>query len=341
MKAIVQERYGAPHEVLTLRDFPVPVAKDDEVLVRICAAGVHVDVWHAVTALPRILRLMGSGVVRPKIQIPGTDLAGVVEYVGKRVAQFKPGDEVFGVSMRTMLWGNGRTFCEYAAVPWDTIQLKPARVSFEQAASVTTSGIIMMMNLPACGEFQPRRRVLINGAGGNVGSNAVQIFKARGAHVTGVDHPSRFELMRSHGADELIDYTQEDFTRRPERYDLIFDVASTLATADWKRALVPTGRYVRIGHDHFGANGRRTFGSIPGFFALYVGRALFLRDRQLARLDMKALPTYSQAVAAVKRLLDDGTLEPFVDKTFPLADAVAAIRYLMEGRNVGKVVLQP
>jgi len=340
MKAIVQERYGAPDEVLTLRDVAMPVAKDDEVLVRIRAAGVHVDVWHAVTALPHVLRLMGSGVRRPRIQIPGTDFAGIVESVGSGVTQFKRGDEVFGVSMRKILWGNGGTFCEYAAVPYDTIALKPASVSFEQAASATTSGVIMVMNLPACGEFAPGRRVLVNGAGGNVGSNAVQIFKARGAHVTCVDHPNKFELLRSHGADVLIDYTQGDFTRRPERYDLIFDVASTLSTAEWKRALMPTGRYVRIGHDHFGATGRRTFGSIPGFLRL-VGRAVFLRDRQLARIDFKALPTYGQAVARVKQLLDDGTLQPFVDRTFPLADAVAAVRYLTEGRNVGKVVLKP
>ena len=210
MKAIVQDRYGSP-DVLELRDIDQPLAADDEVLVRVRAASVHADVWHAMKGVPYVLRVMGSGLRAPKHRVPGTDLAGLVESVGTNVTRFRSGDEVFGQSLLANLWRNGGTFAEYAAAPQAMLERKPARLTFEQAAAVPTSGSLAVQHVRDEGRTQPGQTVLINGAGGAVGTFAVQLAKAYGANVTGVDAREKLDVLRSIGADQVLDYTQDDW----------------------------------------------------------------------------------------------------------------------------------
>jgi NADPH:quinone reductase-like Zn-dependent oxidoreductase len=216
MKAIVQDRYGPP-DVLELRDIDKPVVNDGEVLIRVHAASVHPDVWHVLRGLPYVLRIMGAGLLRPKNSIPGTDVAGHVESVGKEVALFQPGDEVFGESVRGHQWHNGGAYAEYVSVPENALALKPANITFEQAAAVPTSGLIALQGLHEYGQVHAGQKVLINGAAGGVGTIAVQLAKAYGAEVTGVDSARKLEMIRSLGADRVIDYAREDFTRSGER----------------------------------------------------------------------------------------------------------------------------
>ena len=280
---------------------------------------------------------MGAGLFKPKVAVPGTDLAGIVESVGKNVNRFKPGDEVFGESNSKMQWRNGGTFAEYAAAPEDALALKPERTSFEQAASVPTAGYIALINLMGSAAIQPGQRVLINGAGGGVGSIALQVAKARGATVTGVDRDEKLEMLRTLGADQVIDYAQEDFTQGDNRYDLIFDVASTLSFKNCKRVLNPMGTYVIIGHDHFGAAGGRTFGSLPHFFKLM---ALSAFDRQLPELSF-SIPKKKEIMADLRELLETGQLTPVIDRTFPLGEVPQAMRRMQEGGGLGKIIVTP
>src|SRR5215212_6374833 len=205
MKAIVQEKYGSPYDVLNLKDVDKPMLKDDEVLVRVHAASIHPDVWHVVRGLPYVLRLMGAGLLRPKNSVPGTDVAGHVESVGKNVSQFEQGDEVFGETIKGYQWTNGEAYAEYVSVPEDQLALKPANITFEQAAAVPTSGLITLQNLPNDELLQQGQSVLVNGAGGGVGALAVQIAKAYGAIVTGVDGTTKLDMVRSLGAEHVID----------------------------------------------------------------------------------------------------------------------------------------
>lgn len=335
MKAVIQTGYGLPEEVLTLQEIDKPEVGDDDVLVKVRATSVHADVWHVVTGVPYILRLMGAGLFKPKVSVPGTDLAGLVEAVGKNVDRFQPGDAVFGESQSVMQWNNGGAFAEYAAVPHDGLALKPEKVTFEQAASVATAGYIVLMNLRENAEIQPGHDVLINGAGGGVGSIALQVAKARGARVTGVDGAEKLEMIRTLGADRVIDYRQEDFTQRDERYDLIFDVASTLSLKCSKRVLKRDGVYVLIGHDHYGTVGRRVFGSLPRMF-VQMARTPF--DRHLPKLNF-SFPKKSAVMDELRDLLESGELTPVVGETFPLEQVREARRCLQEGRNRGKIVL--
>jgi NADPH:quinone reductase-like Zn-dependent oxidoreductase len=333
MKAIVQDRYGSP-DVLEVQEVDQPVVRDDEVLVRVRAASVHPDVWHAVNGRPFVLRLMGSGLRRPRNRVPGTDLAGSVESVGRSVTRFQPGDEVFGETDRSYHWRNGGAFAEYASVPQDALARKPDRITFEQAASVPTTGLIALLNLPAAGEL-PGQRVLVNGAGGGVGGFAVQVAKAYGATVTGVDRTEKLELVRSLGADRVIDYTREDFTRGGERYDLIFDIPGNHPFSDCRRVLAPEGKYVLIGHDQFGAAGGRWLGSLPQFFRLVV-RSPFVK--QLSGLRFST-PRKQDLMARLTELLAAGKLTPVIDRTYPLSEAPEAIHYLATGDARGKVVI--
>jgi NADPH:quinone reductase-like Zn-dependent oxidoreductase len=337
MKAVVHTRYGEPQEVLELREIDTPQAGDREVLVRVRATSVHADVWHAVSGRPILVRLMGAGFFRPKDLVPGTDLAGVVESVGRNVTRFNVGDSVFGESHLEMQWRNGGTFAEYAAVPEGALELKPENLSFEQAASVPTSGLIALINLRGSAEVQPGHCLLINGAGGGVGSIALQVAKARGAHVTAVDRAEKLEMLRSLSADTVIDYHREDFTRGDERYDLIFDVASTLSLMDCKRVLKPTGIYVMIGHDHYGAAGGRILGSLPHFFKLM---ALAPFDRHLPTLRF-SVPGKTEIMTELKELLESGKITPIVDRSFPLSEARAAMGYLQDGGGLGKIIITP
>lgn len=337
MKAVIQEKYGPPDEVLQLREIARPVAGDDEVLVRVRAASVHADVWHVVTGRPYVLRLMGAGLLKPKNPVPGTDLAGVVESVGRNVTRFRPGDEVFGESIKSIQWANGGAFAEYAAAPQDALAHKPKSVSFEQAAAVPTSGLIALNNLQSPRSIQPGQRVLINGAGGGVGSIAVQLAKASGAQVTGVDHPLKLEMIRALGADHVIDHTRQDFTQLGERYDLILDVASTLSFTDCQRVLTPKGIYVIIGHDHYGNAGGRLLGSLPHFFKLL---ALSPFVSQLPKMTF-SVPSRKDTMPVLQELLASGKLTPVIDRVYPLGEVTQALRHLQSGEARGKIILTP
>ena len=302
MKAIVHERFGAPRDVLHLKEIAKPAISDNEVLVRVCAASVHADVWKAVVGHPIAMRPMWGGLRKPKFAVPGTDVAGVVVEVGANVVGFQEDDEVFGESNRGFQWVNGGAYAEYAAVPEDALVTKPNSVSFEEAASVPTSGYIALLNLNGGEPIQPGHRVLINGAGGGVGSVALQLAKAHGAHVTGVDNAAKLAMVRQLGADHTIDYTQEDATQRGERYDFILDVASTLKPSEWKRMLTPTGTYVQIGHDHYGAVGSRLLGSLPRFFGV-IARTPF--DRRLPASGYSL--SRQESMTALKEFMGAGT----------------------------------
>jgi NADPH:quinone reductase-like Zn-dependent oxidoreductase len=334
MKAIVQEAYGSPEAVLQLREVDRPAGAEDEVLVRVRAASVHPDVWHVVSGRPFVLRLLGSGLVRPKRRVPGTDVAGTVESVGGNVTRFRPGDDVFGETIRGYQWRNGGAFAEYVAVPEETLALKPAGVTFEQAAAVPTSGLIALLNLHQ-GRLKSGQDVLVNGAAGGVGAIAVQLAKAHGATVTGVDSAEKLELVGSLGADRVIDYAKEDFTRGDDRYDLIFDVPGGHPLSDCRRVLKPDGIYVLIGHDHYGRVGRRWFGSLPRFLRLMV---LSLFVRQLPRPDF-SMPAKQEQLAVLAELLEAGKLTPVIGRTYPLEEVPEAIRRLTAGDTLGKIII--
>ena len=336
MKAVVQERYGSP-DYLEVREVPDPVPATEEVLVRVQAASLHPDVWHVVCGRPYALRLMGSGFLKPKNPIPGTDMAGVVEALGSGVTRFRPGDAVFGETLAKEQWANGGAYAELVAVHQDLLALKPDNVSFEQAASVPASGFITLNNLRGVTDWRPGKRVLINGAGGGVGSLAVQITKAHGAHVTAVDTTSKLAMLRSLGADEVVDYTEEDFTRRGVRYDLIFDIPGHRPFSAFRASLEPDGRYVPIGHDGYGALGKDVFGLIPHFLSLMI-RARF--DRQLRGPGLP-LASKKDAIATLRELLQAGKVTPMIDSTFPLSEVREAFLRMMQGETLGKVILSP
>jgi NADPH:quinone reductase-like Zn-dependent oxidoreductase len=335
MKAIVQEKYGSPYDVLKLKVIDKPVLKDDEVLVRVHAASVHPDVWHVVRGLPYVLRLMGAGLLRPKNSVPGTDVAGHVESVGKNVTQFQQGDEVFGETIKGYQWTNGGAYAEYVSVSERSLALKPANITFEGAAAVPTSGLIALQNLPNEGRLEPGQRVLVNGAGGGVGIIAVQIAKAYGAKVTGVDDTTKLEMVRSIGADQVIDYTKEDFTQSGERYDLIFDIPGNHPFSACRRVLAPNGKYVLIGHDRFGQGAGRWVGSIPRVLK-QVALSPFVSQLPTPNFSM---PDKKNRMAILKDLLEAGEITPIIDRTYPLAEVPEAIGYLEEGHARGKVII--
>jgi NADPH:quinone reductase-like Zn-dependent oxidoreductase len=333
MRAIVQDRYG-PVERLRLAEVPTPAVGADEVLVRVHAASVHPDVWHVITGRPAVLRLMGSGIRRPKPPIPGTDVAGVVVDVGRSVTRFRPGDEIFGDTVRGFSWRNGGAYAEYVSAPETGLAPKPAAVTFAQAAAVPTTGYIMLLNVPL-GRLSPGRRILVNGAAGGVGMLAVQLAKARGAHVTGVDHTAKLDLVRSLGADAVIDYTHDDFTRGDARYDLIVDIPGNHPYSACRRVLAADGLYVLIGHDQYGRQGRGWLGSLPRFGSLVAQSAVDPRLRRGAGTP----PSKAEAIATLRSLLESGELAPVIDRTFPLDRAADAIAFLASGQAQGRLVL--
>ena len=322
MKAIVQDTYGSP-DVLELRDIAMPVVGDDEVLVRVHAAGVDPGVWHLMSGLPYLVRIMGYGLRKPKVRIRGRDVAGRVEAVGKNVTGFHPGDEVFGICEGS--------FAEYARAQVDKLAPKPAKLSFEQAATVPISGLTALQGLRDTGKVQPGQKVLIIGAAGGVGSFAVQLAKTFGAEVTGVCSTGKVDLVRSIGADHVIDYTREDFADGVQRYDLILDTAGNRSLSHLRRALAPKGTLVIVG----GEGGGRWLG---GF------------DRQILRAPMLS-PFVSQTLrpliskerrndlVVLTELIEAGKVTPIIDGTHPLSEVPEAIRYLERGHARGKVVI--
>ncbi len=335
MKAIVQDRYGPAAEVLHLREVPVPTAGPGEVLVRVRATSAHADVWHAVNGLPYVLRLMGSGVRTPSNPIPGTDMAGEVEALGEGAAGFAVGDRVFGEISPANQWRNSGAFAEYVAVPQDRLARVPDGLSFEEAAAVPTAALIALMNLRDQGGVASGQRVLVNGAGGAVGVYAVQLAKAFGAEVTAVDGPDKLQELRDLGADEVIDYTQQDFTAKTERYDIVFDVVSQKPFSQIRRVLKPDGKFVLIGHDHYGRTGHRWLGSMGRMLPM-MAVAPFVE--QIPGIGSSR--PREENLATLVQLIESGRLRPVVDdRKFPLARAAAAIDYLTQGGAKGRVII--
>ncbi len=321
MKAIVQDRYGTA-DVLVLRDIERPELGDDEVLVRVHAAGVDPGVWHLMTGLPYLIRIAGYGFRAPKTPVRGNDLAGRAEAVGKDVTQFQVGDEVFGTSEGT--------FAEYASAKANKIVHKPANLSFEQAAAVPTSALTALQGLRDHGEVQPGQRVLIIGASGGIGTFAVQLAKAFGAEVTGVCSTTKVDMVRSLGADHVIDYLRDDFTQMAQGYDLILDMAGNRSLSILRRALTPQGTLVIIG----GEEGGRWLGGTDRQI-----RALLLSPFVGQRLRTFVAKEGADDLLVLKDLIESGKVTPIIDRTYELSEAADAIRYLDEGHARGKLVL--
>ena len=264
-------------------------------------------------------------------------MAGIVESVGKGVTRYRPGDPVFGETVAVHAWVNGGAYAEFVSVPQDLLALKPGNITFEQAASVPSSGYIALQNLRDPRQLRAGQTVLINGAGGGVGSLALQIAKAHGAQVTAVDSTGKLGMLRSLGADEVIDFTREDFTRRGIRYDLIFDVPGNHSVSACRRALKPDGRYVLIGHERFGRSGRPVLGLIPHFLRL----VLLARFVPQLRGPAIPLPSKHDATASLRDLLAVGKITPMIDSTYRLSQVHEAFRRMMQTDGHGKVVLTP
>jgi len=322
MKAVVQDTYGAA-DVLQLREVDKPVVGDDDVLVQVHAAGVDPGVWHLMTGRPYLVRVMGYGLRTPKVGIRGRDVAGRVEAVGTSVTQFHPGEEVFGIC--------DGSFAEYVCARADKLAPKPANLSFEQAAAVPISGLTALQALRDTGKVQPGQKVLVIGAAGGVGSFAVQLVKAFGAEVTGVCSTTKVDLVRSIGADQVIDYTREDFADGVRHWDLIVDTAGRRSLAHLRRALAPRGTLVIVG----GEGGGRWLGG----FDRQILRApiLSLFGRQTLRPFTSK--ERSEDLVVLKEHIEAGKVTPVIDRTYPLSEAPEAIRYLEQGHARGKVVI--
>jgi NADPH:quinone reductase-like Zn-dependent oxidoreductase len=320
MKAIVYCDYGAAN--LKLEDIEKPVPNDDQVLVKVRAASVNPYDWHFIEGTPKIMRL-GVGLRKPKDTRLGGDVAGEVEAVGKNVTKFKPGDEVFGLC--------SGAFAEYC-LGRSKLALKPANMTFEQAASVPVAGITALQGLRDSGKVQPGQKVLINGASGGVGTFAVQIAKSLGADVTGVCSTRNVDMVRSLGADHVIDYTKEDFTKSEQRYDAILDNVPNHSLSECRHVLTPNGKYVMIGGG--GVNEQGLIG--------VMGRplkALLLSPFVSQEMRMMMANVDNKDLTMLGDLMQSGKVTPVIDRTYPLSQIADAIRYLEQGHARGKVVL--
>jgi len=319
MKAIIFTQYGSP-DVLQLVEAEKPTPNENQVLVKVQAAAANPLDWHRMRADPFLVRLDG-GFFRPKNPKLGADLAGIVEEVGRNVTEFQLGDEVFGEI------GAG-AFAEYACVHQKYLALKPANVSFAEAAATPVVGFTALQGLRDTGQIQAGQTVLVNGASGGVGSCAVQIAKAYGTEVTGVCSSRNLELVRSVGADHVVDYTQEDFTRNGRQYDLIYDAIGNRSVADYKRALTPQGTCVIAG-----------FTTLPRLFEhLLLGPLLSKSGGKKAGMMGTAKPNKADLLV-LKEMLAKGQIVPVIDRTYPLAETAEAIRYLETLRARGKVII--
>jgi len=318
MKAIVYEEYGSP-DVLQLRDVEKPKPKDNEVLVKVHAASINYIDWQVLTGESFFLRLTTGGLRKPKHQILGDDLAGRVETVGRNVKQFQPGDEVFGIS-------NFDAFAEYACVPENALVLKPASMTFEEAAAIPYAAITAYQGLRNHGKIQSGQKVLINGASGGVGTFAVQIAKSFGAEVTGVCSTKKVDFVRSIGADQVIDYTQDDFTQNGQSYDLILAVGGSHSIFDYKRALNPNGIYVCAG------------GSLAQYFQAAILGPLISMTGSKKLGAMFSNPNQKDYEFLIE-LFEAGKVVPVIDRRFLLSEVPEALRYYGEGHSHGKVVI--
>lgn len=327
MKAIVQDRYGST-DVLELAEVDRPKPAADEVLVRVRAASVNARDWHLMRGDPYVARLMDPstlGLRGPKIKIRGTDFAGEVEAVGPGVTRFSPGDEVYGEV--------DRAFAEYVAAPDNVVGHKPVNLTFEQAAAIPLAGNTALMGVRDVGRVQAGQRVLINGASGGVGTFAVQIAKAFGADVTGVCSTRNLDLVRSLGADAVVDYSEEDFTRTGQRFDVVFDLVGNRSLTDLRRALTPTGTLVLSG------GGVSRGGSLIGPVGLMIRAQLMSRLVRGQRILILTVAPNKENLATLKELAEAGKITPAIDRTYPLDEAAEAIRYLEMDHARAKVVI--
>ncbi len=319
MKAITFYQYGSP-DVLQMEDIPKPVPADDDILVKVHATAANPLDWHLMRADPFLVRL-GEGFWKPKSNILGADFAGIVEAVGKDVTEFQPGDAVFG--------SKGKDgFAEYICVKEKHIVLKPEQLSFEDAASVGVVALTAVQGLRDSGNIQAGQKVLINGASGGIGTFAVQYAKSKGAEVTGVCSGRNVELVKSLGADHVADYTKEDFTRRTDKYDLIYDTVGNRSVWDYKRALAPDGKTVIAG-----------FTTIPWLFSVILFSGFATRNSNQSIGMMPVASTKKEDLLYIKDLLASGKVKAVIDKCYPFEETAEAIRYLETGRARGKVIV--
>ena len=319
MKAIVCTKYGPP-DVLQLKEVEKPTPKDNEALVKVHAASVNAADLETLRGV-FIVRI--GGPLKPMYKILGTDIAGRVEAVGRNVKQFQPGDEIWG-DLSACGWG---AFAEYVCVPENALRLKPASMTFEEAAAYPQAAVLALQNLRGKRPIEPGQKVLINGAGGGVGTFAVQLAKYFGAEVTGVDSTRKLDMLRSIGADQVIDYTQEDFTKSGQRYDLILDVVAYRSIFDYKRALSPKGIFVFVG------------GSTAAIFqALFLGPLISMTGSKKMGIVMWK-PNKKEDLVFLKELFEAGKVVPVIDRCYPLSEVPEAFRYLGEGHTQGKVVI--
>ncbi len=317
MKAVVYTKYGSP-DVLQVKDVEKPAPKDNEVLIKIHAASVNAYDWHFLTADIFLIRFMGGGLLKPKYTRLGADIAGRVEAVGKNVRQFRPGDEVYGMARGG--------FAEYACALEDALALKPSNLSFEEAAAVPMAGVTALQGLRDEGQIQAGQKVLINGASGGVGTFAVQIAKSFGAEVTSVCSTRNVEQARWLGADHVIDYTKEDFTKSGQKYDLIFAANGYHPLSAYKRALTPKGIYVMAG----GSKAQMFQGMLFGSLMSETG------GRKMGGVSAKRS---QKDLLILAKLLEAGNVIPYIDRQYPLSEAAEALRYLGAGHARGKVII--
>ncbi len=320
MQAIVQARFGAPHDVLELGEIDTPSPQNDEVLVRVHAASVHIGDYYTIAGLPYVMRPMFSA-MRAKNRVPGMDIAGTVEAVGGEVTQFRPGDEVFG--------SYKGAFAEYACFPERSLASKPGNLTFEQAATLGVSALTALQGLRDRGRVQPGQKVLVTGASGGVGTFAVQIAKTMGAEVTGVCSTRNLEMVRSIGADHVVDYTQDDFTEGDRRYDFIFDNVGSHSLSTTRRALAPTGTLL--------ANGAHVGGWFGGLADPIVALVSSLFTRRQGR-PFVSTPNPDD-LAALSELAESGKLVPVIDRSYPLGEAPAAVAHVGQRHAQGKTII--
>ena len=321
MKAITVDRYG-PAGALEVSDIEKPAVGDDDVLVRVRAACVNPYDWHVVTGLPYMARAQ-MGLRKPKVRVLGADFAGQIEVIGSRITQFHPGDEVFGEA-------DGGGLAEYISVSQDSLVRKPANLTFEQSAAVPMAGLTALQGLRDKGQIESGQQVLINGASGGVGTFAVQIAKSFGAEVTGVCSATNVEMVRSIGADHVIDYTSEDFTRGGRLYDLILDNVGNRTLSANRRVLTPRGIYV----SSFGRPHRRWVGPLPFLLKMFAVSP-FTKQKLVVWVAKRK----KEDLLTLAKLLEDETVAPVIDRTYPLSEVSQAMQYLEEGHAKGKVVV--
>jgi NADPH:quinone reductase-like Zn-dependent oxidoreductase len=318
MKAIVYHEYGSP-DVLKLEEVQKPTPADNQLLIKVYAVSINRSDWEGLVGKPLYARI--GGLFKPQSRILGSDIAGTVEAVGKDIRQFKPGDEVFGLMLN---YGGG--FAEYACKSEKALALKPAGMTFEEAAAIPQAAFIAVQGIREKGQVRPGQKVLINGAGGGTGTFAIQLAKLAGAEVTGVDNTEKLELMQSLGADHVIDYTREDFTKNGQQYDLILDVIAHRSVFAYQRALAPNGTYFMVG------------GSVATMFqSLLLGP--WIRRTSGRKISILMVQTDAKDLVYIIKLIESGKVIPVIDKRYPLSEAAEALRYLGEGHAKGKVII--